>query len=89
MFFYFILCCLHFLLISPSLDWFSSGVMLKVLLDIALLNALLIQILNELLALHPVDERTDVAAVSEEGSARQVYRTSCGRQETGHEATSA
>lgn len=61
--------------------------MLKVLLDVALLDPLLIQILDELLPLHPVDEWTDVSAVSKERSARQVDRTSCGRQETGYEVT--
>lgn len=55
--------------------------MRKVLLDVTLLNPLLIQILDELLPLHPVDEWTDVTAVSEEGSARQVDRTSCGDEE--------
>lgn len=48
----------------------------KVLLDVALLNPLLIQVLDELLPFHPVDERTDVTAISKEGSARQVERTS-------------
>lgn len=55
--------------------------MRKVVLDVALLNPLLVQVLDELLPLHPVDEGTDVAAVSEEGSARQVDRTSCGDRE--------
>lgn len=50
---------------------------LKALLDVGLLNPLLIQILDELVALHPVDERTDVSAVPEEGAARQVDGTSC------------
>lgn len=49
----------------------------KVLLDVALLNPLLIQVLDELLPFHPVDEWTDVTAVPKEGSARQVERTSC------------
>lgn len=49
----------------------------KVLLDVALLNPLLIQVLDELLPFHPVDERTDVTAVSKEGSACQVERASC------------
>ncbi|TNN29553.1 hypothetical protein EYF80_060298 [Liparis tanakae] len=49
----------------------------RVLLDVALLNALLVQVLDELVALHPVDERTDVAAVAEERPARQVDGTSC------------
>lgn len=50
---------------------------LKALLDLSLLNPLLIQILDELVTLHPVDERTDVSAVPEEGAARQVDGTSC------------
>lgn len=49
----------------------------EVLLDLSLLNPLLVQILDELVALHPVDERTDVSAVPEEGAARQVDGTSC------------
>lgn len=63
--------------------------MLKVLLDVTLLNALLIQILDELLPLHPVYKWTDVSAVSKERSARQVDRISCGRQDTGYEVTPA
>lgn len=47
-----------------------NGLTLKVLLDFTLLNPLLVQILDELLPLHPVDERADVAAVAEERSAR-------------------
>lgn len=50
---------------------------LKALLDLSLLNPLLVQILDELVTLHPVDERTDVSAVAEEGAARQVDGTSC------------
>lgn len=61
----------------------SSGVVLNVLLDVCLLNPLLIQILNELLPLHPVDKRTDISAVSKERSARQVDGTTCWRQEKG------
>lgn len=56
------------------------------LLDVALLDPLLVQILDELLPLHPVDERTDVPAVAEEGSARQVDGTACEGQETWYEA---
>lgn len=63
------------------------GLTLTLLLHFGLLNALLIQILDELLPLHPVDKWTDVSAVSEERSARQVKRTSCWRQETGDEVT--
>lgn len=33
-----------------------------------------VQILNELLSLHPVDERTHIPAVTEERSAGQVHR---------------
>ena len=47
-------------------------------LDVTLLDALLVQVLDELLALHPVDERADVSTVAEEGAARQVHWTSCG-----------
>lgn len=47
------------------------------LLDFTLLDSLLIQVLDELLPLHPVDEWADFAAVAEEGSARQVEGTSC------------
>lgn len=50
---------------------------LKALLDLGLLNSLLVQILNELVTLHPVDERTDISAVPEEGAARKVDGTSC------------
>lgn len=61
----------------------------EVLLDLSLLNPLLVQILDELVALHPVDERTDVSAVPEEGAARQVDGTSCrgGGKETRCEAS--
>lgn len=52
------------------------------LLDVTLLNSLLIQVFNELLPLHPVDERADFAAVAEEGSARQVEGTSCPGRDT-------
>lgn len=66
-------------------DWPPAGC-LKALLDLGLLDPLLVQILDELVALHPVDERTDVSAVPEEGAARQVDGTSCvwrGRGEGG------
>lgn len=56
----------------PRQMWF-----LKALLDLRLLNSLLVQILDELVTLHPVDERTDVSAVPEEGAARKVDGTSC------------
>lgn len=70
---------------EPQLWHWPMGVwpptwFLKVLLDLSLLNPLLVQILDELVTLHPVDERTDVSAVSEEGAARQVDGTSCGGQ---------
>lgn len=57
----------------------SKGLKLQqcVLLDVAFLNSLLIQVLDELLPLHPVDERAGVAAVAEERPARQVQSTSC------------
>lgn len=54
---------------------------LNILLDVTLLNAFLVQILDELLPLHPVDKWTDVSAVTEERAARQVDWTSCGRRE--------
>lgn len=71
--------------------WVSlRGLMLKVLLDVRLLNPLLIQILNELLPLHPVDEWTDVSAVSKERTACQVDGTSCEKgQKTRHDVTPA
>lgn len=47
------------------------------LLDFTLLDSLLIQVLDELLSLHPIDEWADFTAVAEEGSARQVEGTSC------------
>lgn len=47
------------------------------LLDFTLLDSLFIQILDELLSLHPVDERADIAAVSEERPASQVQSASC------------
>lgn len=71
--------------LSSSGSWFGHNIkwhlMLKLLLDVTLLNALLVQVLDELLPLHPVDERTDVPAVSKEGPARQIERTSCRRRE--------
>lgn len=83
-------CCITFVVISPESALClrlkellitrietPNQVMAKALLDVALLNPLLIQVLDELLPFHPVDERTDVTAVSEEGSARQVERASC------------
>lgn len=47
------------------------------LLDVALLDSLFIQVLYELLSLHPVDERADVTAVAEKRPASQVQSTSC------------
>lgn len=47
------------------------------LLDVTLLDSLLIEVFNELLPFHPVDERADFATVAKEGSARQVEGTSC------------
>jgi len=46
-------------------------------LDVALLDALLVQVLDELIAFHPVDEWADVTAVAEERPARQVHGSSC------------
>lgn len=46
------------------------------LLDVALLDPLFVQVLHELLPLHPVDDRAGVAAVAEEGPARQVQSAS-------------
>lgn len=54
------------------------------LLDFTLLDSLFIQILDELLSLHPVDERADVAAVAKKRPARQVQSTSC-RDHRGHD----
>ncbi|TNN47870.1 hypothetical protein EYF80_041921 [Liparis tanakae] len=50
------------------------------LLDVALLDPLLVQVLDELVSLHPVDERADVAAVAEERPASQVQGASCRTQ---------
>lgn len=50
----------------------------KDLLDVSLPYALLIQILNKLLRLHPVSEWADITTVPKERSARQVDGTSCG-----------
>lgn len=47
------------------------------LLDVALLDSLFIQVLYELLSLHPVDEWADVTAVAEKRPASQVQSTSC------------
>lgn len=68
--------------LEPQMWHWSMGVwpptwFLKALLDLSLLNPLLVQILDELVTLHPVDERTDVSTVPEEGAARQVDGTSC------------
>ena len=51
---------------------------MSILLDVTLLDPLLVQILDELLSLHPVDERAGISAVAEESPARQVQSTSCG-----------
>lgn len=61
--------------VRPPKMWFFF--FLKALLDLGLLNPLFVQIFDELVALHPVDERTYVSAVPEEGAARQVDGTSC------------
>lgn len=47
------------------------------LLDVTLLDSFFIQILYELISLHPVDERADVAAVAKKRPASQVQSTSC------------
>lgn len=44
------------------------------LLNFTFPDTAFIQILNELLSLHPVDERTHIPAVAEERSASQVHR---------------
>lgn len=46
-------------------------------LDVALLDSLFIQVLDELLSLHPVDERADVTTVPEKRPAGQVQSASC------------
>lgn len=46
-------------------------------LDFALLNPALVQVLNELLTLHPVDERAHIAAVAKKSSTCQVHHTPC------------
>lgn len=62
----------------------SKGLKLQqcFLLDVAFLNSLFIQVLDELLPLHPVDEWAGVAAVAEERPARQVQSASCKDDET-------
>lgn len=57
---FFIICCYHCV----------------ILLYFALSNATLVHVFYELLSFHPVDERTDVAAVAEECSTRQVQHAS-------------
>ncbi len=47
------------------------------LLNFAFSDSGFVQILNELLSLHPVDERTHVSAVAEKRSAGQVHRAAC------------
>lgn len=47
------------------------------LLDVAFLDSLFIQVFYELLSLHPVDERADVAAVPKKRSTGQVQSISC------------
>lgn len=44
------------------------------LLNFTFSDPAFVQILNELLSLHPVDERTHIPAVTEERSAGQVHR---------------
>lgn len=75
------ICILKFTPSFPKIFPIHKIEALKFLLDVALLNPLLIQVLDKLLPLHPVDEWTDISAVSKERSARQVNWTSCGRQE--------
>lgn len=52
------------------------------LLDVALLDSLFIQVLDELFPLHPVDVWADVTAVAKKRSASQVERTSCKMNKT-------
>lgn len=47
------------------------------LLDVTFLDSLFVQVFYELLALHPVDERADIAAVAEKCPAGQVQSISC------------
>lgn len=63
---------------SPPNGMISTPVATScLLLDVGLLDPLLVQVLDELLSLHPVDERADVAAVAEKRPAGQVQSTSC------------
>ena len=63
-------------------EYLTMGFPDWVLLDVTLLNALLVQVFDELLSFHPVDQWTDVSAVAKERSARQVERSACGRDGT-------
>ena len=59
-------------------NWYSSiSFHLLSLLHFALPHVLLIQVLDELLALHPVDLGARVTAVAKERSAGEVHQTSC------------
>lgn len=49
----------------------------QLLLHFALLDSLFIQVFDELLPLHPVDERADVTVVAKKGSTGEVQRSSC------------
>lgn len=65
------------LFITAMSDGMISTPAVCFLLDVTLLDSLFIQILYELFSLHPVDERADVAAVSEKRPASKVQSTSC------------
>lgn len=70
--------CVSVLVVLSQHFFWVSGLDL---LDFTLLDSLLVQVLDELLPLHPVDEWADFAAVAKEGSARQVEGTSCSGKE--------
>lgn len=55
----------------------TSAINLCLLLDVAFLDSFFVQVLYELLPLHPVDEWADVTAVAEKRPASQVQNTSC------------
>lgn len=56
----------------------GNGVIsINYLLNFTFSDSSFVQILNELLSLHPVDERTHIPAVTEERSAGQVHRAAC------------
>lgn len=52
------------------------------LLDFTLTDPALVQVLDELLALHPVDQWAHIATVAKEGSACQVHQTPCKDEKT-------